>query len=508
MVGTIASGIYTFALLGLAVWGLQSLVLAALFLFYRHRPAGCRAVALPPAEPVDPQAWPVVTVQLPIYNERHVVERLVHTACALDYPAGKLTIQVLDDSTDDTARLAEALVAEYRNRGVNIHWLHRDKREGYKAGALAAGLAASRSDFVAVFDADFLVPPDFLKRLLPYFRLHPRAGVVQARWGHLNASYNALTRAQALALDGHFVVEQTARGRSGLPLNFNGSAGIWRRACMDEAGGWQSDTLAEDLDLSYRAQLQGWQVVYVPEVVVPAEIPPQVAAFRRQQYRWACGSLQVLRKLLRRWLASPRPLAQRVGGVLHLGAYLAYPLMLLALLASLPLALAGAPLPSWLRLLSVAGLGPPAVFILSQWAAYPHWSKRLVALPSLFLLGLGLMLNNTWAVLHAFFGHPKFSRTPKFNLAARDQEYRGSDYVLKPDGMLWGQLALTGYAVLALVVALRQMPGLVPFAAMMLAGCSYVMLWELGQSFLVRTASRAGRRTAAIAWRESTQKTF
>lgn len=235
MVGTIASGIYTFAALGLAVWGLQSLVLAWLFLFHRYRAGVCPPVAVP----LEVAAWPTVTVQLPIYNERHVVERLVAAACALDYPADRLTVQVLDDSTDDTARLAEALAADYRRRGVNIQWLHRPRREGYKAGALAAGLAATRSDFIAVFDADFVPPPGFLKRLLPHFRLHPKAGVVQARWGHLNAGTSALTRAQALALDGHFVVEQTARGRWGLPLNFNGSAGIWRRACVEEAGGWQ-----------------------------------------------------------------------------------------------------------------------------------------------------------------------------------------------------------------------------------------------------------------------------
>jgi cellulose synthase/poly-beta-1,6-N-acetylglucosamine synthase-like glycosyltransferase len=508
MLGLIASGLYTFAVFGLAVWGLQSLALTGLFLFYRHRQHGFSSPAALPTENLTPGDWPTVTVQLPLYNERHVVERLVAAACALDYPTDRLTIQVLDDSTDDTAQLAEALVADYRSRGIDIRCLHRRHREGYKAGALAAGLAATHSDFVAIFDADFLPPSDFLKRLLPQFHGHPRAGVIQARWGHLNAGYNALTRAQALALDGHFVVEQTARGRSGLPLNFNGSAGIWRRSCIEQAGGWQSDTLAEDLDLSYRAQLQGWQVVYAPEVVVPAEIPPQMAAYRHQQYRWACGSLQVLRKLLRPWLASPRLPAQRLGGLLHLGAYLAYPLMLLSLLASLPLALTGAHLPPVLRLASVAGLGPPAVFILSQWAAYPSWHKRLAALPGLFFLGLGLMLNNTCAVLNAFIGRPAFTRTPKFNLAARDQGWRRSAYVLKPDGMVWGQLALTAYAALTLVVAIHQMSELVPYLTMMLIGGIYVTWWELAPIFLARPNAGAARPRAAIARRELPQKIF
>jgi hypothetical protein len=282
-------------------------------------------------------------------------------------------------------------------------------------------------------------------------------------------------------LDGHFVVEQAARGCSGLPLNFNGSAGIWRRECVEAAGGWQSDTLAEDLDLSYRAQIHGWQVVYVPEVVVAAEIPPQMAAFRRQQFRWACGSVQVLRKLLGPWWASGRPTSQRVGGVLHLSAYLAYPLMLLALLASLPLALSHPHLPALLHLTSVAGLGPPVLFIVSQWAVYPRWPRRLTALPALLFLGLGLSLNNSWAVLNAFFGHPEFARTPKFNDDAEGAGWVGSDYVLKPDALVWVQMGLTAYAALALAAALRQAPELVPFSAMMLAGCSYVIAWELKQ---------------------------
>jgi hypothetical protein len=240
---------------------------------------------------------------------------------------------------------------------------------------------------------------------------------------------------------------------------------------------------------------------------VAAEIPPQIAAFRRQQYRWACGSVQVLRKLLGPWWASRRPAAQRVGGVLHLSAYLAYPLMLLALLSSLPLELTRTHLPAALSLTSVAGLGPPILFIVSQWAAYPRWPKQLTALPALFFLGLGLTLNNSWAVLNAFFGRPEFARTPKFNDVAHSTRWLSSEYVLKPDGLAWAHMALTAYAALALAAALQQAPALVPFSAMMLAGCSYVMVLELAPLFRARLAQRAGRRNAPLAVNERPQKT-
>jgi cellulose synthase/poly-beta-1,6-N-acetylglucosamine synthase-like glycosyltransferase len=502
MLGLVVGCIYTVCILGLAVWGTQSLVLAALFLLNRRSAPSSLA-----PEQLNPAVWPAVTVQIPIYNERHVVERIVSAAGALDYPADKLTLQVLDDSTDETAGLALTLVERYRKKGVNIVRLGRKQRHGFKAGALAEGLAATHSDFIAVFDADFLPPSDFLKRLIPYFDAYPDAGVVQARWGHLNAGYNALTRAQALALDGHFVVEQTARARSGLPLNFNGSGGIWRRQCIEAAGGWQSDTLAEDLDLSYRAQLAGWRVQYVPEVIAPAEIPPQMAAYRRQQFRWACGSVQVLRKLLVRWWTSPLPLVQRVSGVLHVGAYLAYPLMLVALLVSLPLAITGTALPGVLGLASIAGFGPPLVYALSQWAAYADWPKRLAVFPVFLCTGMGLMLNNTWAVLNAFWGRPAFARTPKFHVESRADGWRASDYALKLDWIVWGELALAAYAGVALVLAVSRLPGLVPFLALMAASLGYVSLAEVWQA-RPRRARPKIVRPVPLARAETVQKFF
>jgi len=274
--------LYAISAILLSIYGLNNLVLTWLYL--RHRKD---TIFIPD----PPDEWPFVTVQLPIYNEMHIVTRLVETTAALDYPRDRLEIQVLDDSDDGTHKIAAWAVDAARLRGVDIVHITRAERLGFKAGALSEGLSIARGEFVAVFDADFVAPPDFLKRVVPQFH-DPSVGCVQARWGHLNRDYSALTQVQALGIDGHFIVEQTARSRAGLFLNFNGTAGVWRRAAIDDAGGWQGDTLTEDLDLSYRAQLKGWRFAYLPDVVVPAEIPAQISAFKRQQARWAQGSIQ------------------------------------------------------------------------------------------------------------------------------------------------------------------------------------------------------------------------
>ena len=269
-------------------------------------------------------------------NERYVVERLIDSAAALDYPADRLTIQVLDDSTDDTAALAEARVAFHREQGRHIDYLRRTERTGYKAGALAAGMAAAPCDFAVVFDADFVPPTDYVRKLIPELINNPRLGMLQARWGHLNPGQNMLTRAMALAFDSFFTVDQVARSGAGLMMNFNGSAGILRRTCIEEAGGWQHDTLVEDMDLSYRAQIKGWLIKYRLDVVVPGELPASIIALKQQQYRWAKGATQVLRKLWRPLCDSPKPLLHKLQGLLHLSGYLPHPLMVASLLLSLP----------------------------------------------------------------------------------------------------------------------------------------------------------------------------
>jgi cellulose synthase/poly-beta-1,6-N-acetylglucosamine synthase-like glycosyltransferase len=406
-----------------AVHGLHRLLLVRTFLATRRTP---------PASPPLPADLPFVTVQLPVFDERDVVARLVDAAAGLDWPADRLQIQLLDDSTDDTAARAAPALARARQRGIDVAVLHRSDRTGFKAGALAAGLRAARGDLVAVFDADFVPPADFLRRVVPPFA-DPGVGMVQARWGHLNAGTSPLTVAQALLLDGHFVIEHTARNRGGRWFNFNGTAGVWRKACVLAAGGWEHDTLTEDLDLSYRAQLAGWRFVYLLDCVVPAELPDTLAAFRTQQRRWAKGSIEVAKKLGERIVRAPGvPAATRLEALVHLGGNLAWPVSL-ALAAVLPLVvvtLGRAPLGAWAFLPAfvfctganllfyavaagggLAGRGLLGGGLLGRGLLGRGWGT---AIPLATLLGIGMAVNQSLAVAEALAGRrTPFVRTPK-----------------------------------------------------------------------------------------------
>jgi hypothetical protein len=468
--------VYFLVVAGLAVYGFNALFLSGLFLWHRRR--------RPEVPKLD--VWPSVTVQLPIFNERFVAERLIDAMASLDYPRHRLSIQVLDDSTDETVSLARARVAYHQARGVNIYYLRRKERTGFKAGALAYGLTVAPGEFIAIFDADFVPPSDFLRRVMPHFA-DSRVGMVQARWGHLNAEYSPLTRAQALALDGHFIVEQTARSRAGLLMNFNGSAGVWRRACIEDAEGWQADTVAEDLDLSYRAQLAGWQLRYLPNVVAPAEVPPLLMAFKRQQFRWAKGSIQCLRKLGGRLLRASLSPWRKVQGLLHLSGYLIHPLMLALMLVGLPVILTRHPGTLPLSALGLAGFAPPVVFALSQWAVYPDWGRRFAYFPFLVLLGAGVAVNNTWAVFEALARRNPtlFLRTPKFQAEGCDagRMRQATDYGLPVDWTTWGELALAVYCFIETLVAVSRAPGLVPFLATYALGYAYTAGLGLWQSW-------------------------
>ena len=466
--------VYGFTAVILATYGLNSLIMVLLYL--RHRPFdGLRTPREHQTPPLLTNA-PPVTVQLPIYNELHVVERLLDAVTRLDYPRDKLQIQVLDDSTDETTALAQARVDYHRKQGTDIVLIHRTERTGFKAGALQRGLETATGEFIAIFDADFVPHPDFLLRIMPHFQGQPRLGLVQARWGHINADYSHLTRAQALALDGHFVVEQTARQRSGLFMNFNGASGVWRKSCIEEAGGWQGDTLSEDLDLSYRAQLGGWQLLYLLDVVSPAEIPPQINAFKRQQFRWAKGSIQCLLKHWRTLLRTPRPAFVRLQGLIHLSNYLIHPLMLILLLLTLPLLLGQGVTRLPLLYLGLGSLGPPLLFALSQWDIYPDWRRRLAYFPFLVLLGTGIALNNAWAVGEALAGRPNlFQRTPKFGLEDRTDRWAESRYALPVNWMTLGEALLSMYSLITVTVALATGNYYaVPFLLLYLGGFGYV----------------------------------
>ncbi len=484
--------LYLIAALLLAIYALNNLIFMVVFIWFnwlkprRRAPVG-RAPAPPP-----PGQWPTVVIQLPIYNERFVVERLIDSVAAIDYPAERLQIQVLDDSTDDTVALARARVAHHRARGVNIDYLHRPQRTGHKAGALAYGLSRTAAEFIAVFDADFTPPADFLRRVMPLFS-DAKVGLVQARWGHLNPDYSLLTYAQSFLIDAHFAIEQLGRSRLGLLMSFNGSGGVWRRACIEGAGGWEADTLTEDLDISYRAQLRGWRLEYLPDLVVPAELPTLLGGFKRQQFRWAKGSIQCLLKNGGRLLNSAEPLIRKAQGLFHLSGYLIHPLMLIVILLSLPLALTGELTRAHLGAMGLIGFGAPLVFSLSQIGLYPgRWRKRLLFLPTILLLGPGLAPSNTLAVIEALIGRNPtlFLRTPKFRVESR-AKFKGQPpaYSLPVDWTTWADFFFMFYTALTTTYALQHAPILALFTASYACSFGYSAYLGLRQSLGVKAES-------------------
>lgn len=503
------AALYLVCLFGLFLYGINSYILIGI-----HRRNRRRAESVDARVRAEARAWleadpPLVTVQLPIFNERYVVERLLRAAAALDYPRDRLEIQLLDDSTDDTREIAARLVEGHRTAGRNVVHLHRGAREGYKAGALKEGLAACRGEFVAIFDADFVPHPDFLRRTLPHFR-DPAVGMVQTRWGHLNREYSLLTTGQAFGIDGHFGVEQGARAWGGLYLNFNGTAGIWRKAAILDAGGWQADTLTEDLDLSYRAQLRGWRMVFLPDVECPAELPVQIQGFKSQQQRWARGSIQTARKLIPAILRAPGPAFRKYQAVIHLTHYAAHPLMLLVAIVSPALLYLNWYFTSWQSLsaaafLCLATFGPSALYGYSQRRLYPDWRRRVLCLPSLMLLGTGIALSNTRAVLGGLFARAgDFIRTPKFAIQDRRDTWRGKRYRSRFSWVFLGELALSIYSAAGLYLFVSRGRFLIgPFLLLYTLGFGYVGVLSLLHSLAARrgglSLSRWGRSVGPAA---------
>jgi cellulose synthase/poly-beta-1,6-N-acetylglucosamine synthase-like glycosyltransferase len=443
----------------LAIYGVNALFLVILFVLRRIRPR-------PTVEELSLYSpdWPEVTVQLPIYNEPEVVRRLIDAAARLDYPRNRLVIQVLDDSTDETSALAAEQVRYWASRGRRILHIRRGNRSEYKAGALKYGMAISDSEYFAIFDADFLPPAHWLQQAMrPFFGPQGAAvGMVQTRWTHLNERYSLLTRAQALLLDGHFGVEQRTRSEEGFFFGFNGTAGIWRRQCIEDAGGWRGITLSEDLDLSYRAQIAGWKFSYLPNVVAPAELPATMAAFRIQQARWAKGSIQAVRFLAPQLLCARINIWKKLEGLIHITGYLVHPLMVLMVLLSLPLVLGGnyvlkdVPM-AWI---GIASLGAPMLFITAESSLYMRqaWWRRVSWMPLLMMLGVGVAFSNTRAVLAGVFNiKSPFQRTPKMG-SAKSQRLRRLSFP-ESSGLGWNTLAeigLSGYALFACILNVDQ----------------------------------------------------
>ena len=428
--------------------------------------------------PAPRRTWPRVTVQAPVYNERYVVERLIDALAALDYPRDRLQIQILDDSTDDSVSVAARRIAAHRARGIDIAHLRRASRDGFKAGALNDALAASTGEFIAVFDADFVPAPDFLKQSIPSFD-DPRIGMVQTRWRHLNLEENLLTRVQGVFLDAHFAVEQLARSRLGVFFNFNGTAGVWRKATIIDAGGWRADTLTEDLDLSYRAQLRRWRFDYLPDIGCPSELPADMAAFKSQQHRWAKGAVEVMKKLLGAVWKSRAPLPTKIEATFHLTGNFTYMLMLIDtlffLIPSVHIRETGdVTLLAWLDipLFALASLSHAWFFLSSQKLAHGRIAGKLAMLPALLAVSIGLGVNNGRAVVEALAGHVTgFVRTPKTGDAAGGKTPRKG---YRATGAQWAyrlEIALgLAYAAYIVWAASRGYLMIVPFLALFAVG--------------------------------------
>jgi len=472
---------YFFVLSILGIYGWHRYFIVYQYIKHKDRVPG------PPPEVTD---WPVVTIQLPIYNEMYVVDRLVDKVCAIDYPRDRLEIQVLDDSTDETRGIAELAVRRQAARGFDIRYVHRTNREGFKAGALEAGLQTARGEFVALFDADFVPSADFLRATMGYF-CDPRVAVVQARWGHLNQSYSLLTKVQAVLLDGHFVLEHGGRNRSGCFFNFNGTAGVWRREAITDAGGWQHDTLTEDLDLSYRAQLRGWKFKFLPDLIAPAEVPVEMNAFKSQQHRWAKGSIQTCRKLLPYILLADLPLKVKVEAFFHLTANFNYLLMIVLSVLMFPAMVVRYEM-GWSEMLLIdiplfaaATLSVFNFYLMSQREAYPDWRSRVKYLPVVMAIGIGLSVNNAKAVLEALFGQPgEFTRTPKYGIERSQDDWQHKRYHQSMPIQPFVELAFGLYFTATVFYALsNEIYGTLPFLILFQFGYLYMGLMSIFQQF-------------------------
>lgn len=435
---------------------------------------------------------PRVTIQLPMFNEHAVARRIIDATCRIDYPKDRLQIQVLDDSTDETVQIASRAVAYWREQGFDIEYIHRENREGYKAGALAHGMKTATGEFILIFDADFIPPPEILAKTIDYFT-DPSVGMVQARWEHLNREQSLLTKTQAILLDGHFVIEHAARNRSGRFMSFNGTAGMWRKTCIEDAGGWQHDTLTEDLDLSYRAQMRGWKFVFLPEVTSPAELPPDMEAFKQQQYRWAKGGAQTCRKLLPTILRSNLPKRIKLEAFFHLTSCTVYIYVVLLTLMLAPVVYIKVHVfpHAWERYIFDAGIlliatcSASMFYVASQRALFKTWADSLKYLPFLMALGIGIAFNNARAVFDGLFGKSnEFVRTPKYGVgsgAAGDWKRELLVHRRRQKRIKWQpfvELSVGLYLMACLIMALGDMRVTIgiPFLCLFMVGYLYVSL--------------------------------
>ena len=444
---------------------------------------------------------PSVTIQLPIYNEKYVAKRLVDAVCNLDYPKNQMNIMVLDDSDDDTVDLLEKTVNYYKTQGFQIEHIRRGTRKGYKAGALKYAMQITDTELVAIFDADFIPPTWFLKKAIPHFS-KSNIGLIQCRWGHVNENYSTITKVQALSLDFHFLIEQKAKSDSHLFMNFNGTAGIWKRDCIEDAGGWHTATLVEDLDLSYRAQMKGWKCVFLPDIVVDAELPAQMNAAKRQQFRWAKGSIQCATKLLYDITAKRKiSVETKVQAFVQLTRHIVYPLMLIQFLA-LPILLAGQVnlyVVSFLPVITFAtylAMGPGAYILIIQNMYGKSWKSKAKLLPALLVYNAGMSVNNTVAVFDAIFGRKnEFLRTPKYGIIKKEDDWKGKAYNLPFTQTTLLEIFFGVYGILAIFISIfSNNPVFVPIIAIQTIGFFFIAYMSLSHTRFKRNKSSEQRK--------------
>ncbi len=437
---------------------------------------------------------PMVTIQLPLYNEMYVVRRLIDASCAIEYPKDRIEIQVLDDSTDETVDLVASIVREKQAKGFNIVHAHRKNRQGFKAGALKEGLKTAKGEFVAIFDADFIPRPEFLIKTIPYFFKDEKIGMVQTRWEHLNGDYSLMTRTQAMALDGHFVIEQNIRNKAGYFINFNGTGGVWRKETIMDAGNWQSDTLTEDLDLSYRAQLRGWKFKFLRDVTSPAELPAEINALKSQQFRWTKGAIETARKLLPMVWKSNIPFRIKFHSTFHLTNNIVFPFIILASILNVPLTFIkhGGGFDAYFDFMSVfvlAFIGSFLFYLYSQKDIYADWRKRIMLFPVFMAGSMGFAVNNSKAVLEGLFKRKsEFVRTPKYGIEGKKQQWNDKKYV--PVKFSWTVLIEIGLALYCFFGVLSSLYSLeiaaVPFQLLFTCGYGFVALMSVQQALEAR----------------------
>lgn len=469
---TLILGVYFLALCVLFAFGLHGLVM----IFYFHKTS---KVAQHESE--MPTEMPVVTIQLPVFNEVYVIERLVEAVCAMDYPKEKLEIQLLDDSTDETIEISRQIVALFADKGFDIRHIHRTNRDGYKAGALKEGLKSAKGEFVAIFDADFVPRVDFLQKTITHFT-NDKIGMVQTRWVHLNEDYSFLTRAQAMALDGHFAIEQNVRNKAGFFINFNGTAGVWRKSCIVDAGNWHSDTLAEDLDLSYRAQLRGWKFIFLNDVTSPAELPAEINALKSQQFRWTKGAIEAAKKLLPSVWASKMPLRVKLQCTVHLTSNIVFPFIVLVALLNVPLVIIKNTVAGYdkfftmMSIFVIASISTFVFYTYAQRVIHLDWRRRIFLFPVFMAGSMGMAINNSKAVFEALFNKKsEFTRTPKYNESTND-DWKKKKYVQKKiSKTVFIEMGLALYYLIGVGISIYYLEiAAIPFQLMFLFGFGMV----------------------------------